>query len=35
MKKIILTPEETIFAIQLLLEYNSITLNTKNQYLLK
>lgn len=30
-----LTPEETIFAIQLLLEYNSITLNTKNQYLLK
>lgn len=30
-----LSPDETIFALQLLLEHNSITINKQNQYILK
>jgi len=30
-----LTPAETVFAVQLLLEHNKITINTNNKYTLK
>lgn len=33
--KLDLTPEETVFALQILLENNRITMNTNNQYILK